>query len=167
MWIIEYLPEFVVHAIFTAGVLGVIAGFVLGFIPAIKPYKLAVQIIALIVLTLGVYLEGGLEDTKIWKQKVLELEVKLKDAELKSSEVNTVIQEKVVTKTQVVKEKAKEITKYVDRYTDREVLKEIPGPERVKVEEVIKYVERCSLPQDLVDAHNKAIDELNSSGKKK
>lgn len=154
MWLVQYLPEFVIHAIFTAGVLGIIAGFVLGFIPAIKPYKLSVQIIALIVLAFGLYLEGALEDTKIWKQKVLELEVKLKDAELKSAKVNTVIQQKVVTRTKVVKEKAKEVVKYIDR-------------EVVKKEEVIKYVERCSLPQDIVDAHNKAIDELNSAGKKK
>ncbi len=154
MWLVQYLPEFVIHAIFTAGVLGVIAGFVLGFIPAIKPYKLAVQIIALIVLAFGVYLEGALEDTKIWKQKVLELEVKLKEAELKSAKVNTVIQQKVVTRTKVVKEKAEEVIKYIDR-------------DVVKKEEVIKYVERCSLPQDIVDAHNKAIDELNSAGKKK
>ena len=167
MFIIQYLPEIVVHLIFAAGLLGIIAGFLLSFIPAIKPYKLAIQVISLLVFTLGVYLQGALEDTKIWQKRVLELEVKVKEAEAKSAEVNTVVQEKVVTKTQVVKEKAKEITKYVDRYTDREVLKEIPGPERVRVEEVIKYVERCSLPQDLVDAHNKAINELNAAGKKK
>jgi hypothetical protein len=167
MWIIQYLPEIVVHLIFAAGLLGIIAGFLLSFIPAIKPYKLAIQVISLLVFTLGVYLQGALEDTKIWQKRVLELEVKVKEAETKSAEVNTVIQEKVVTKTQVVKEKAKEVTKYVDRYTDREVLKEIPGPERVRVEEVIKYVERCSLPQDIVDAHNRAIDELNAAGKKK
>ena len=167
MWIIQYLPEIVVHLIFAAGLLGIIAGFLLSFIPVIKPYKLAIQVISLLVFTLGVYLQGALEDTKIWQKRVLELEVKVKEAEAKSAEVNTVIQEKIVTKTQVVKEKAKEITKYVDRYTDREVLKEIPGPERVRVEEVIKYVERCSLPQDIVDAHNKAIDELNAAGKKK
>lgn len=154
MFIVQYLPEIVIHIIFMAGVLGVIAGFVLGFIPAIKPYKLAIQIISLLVLCLGVYIEGGLADTKIWKTKVLELEVKVKEAEAKSAEVNTVIQEKVVTKTQIVKEKANDIIKYIDR-------------DVVKKEEVIKYVERCSLPQDIVDAHNKAIDELNASGKKK
>lgn len=154
MWIIEYLPEIVIHTIFTAGVLGVIAGFFLGFIPGFKPYKLAVQIIALIVLTLGVYLQGALEDTKMWKQKVLELEVKLKESELKSAKVNTVIQQKVVTKTKVVKEKAEEIIKYIDR-------------DVVKKEEVIKYIERCSLPQDIVDAHNKAVDELNKATEKK
>lgn len=154
MWIIQYLPEMVIHIIFTLGVFGVIAGFVLGFVPAIKPYKLAIQIISLIVLTFGVYLEGGLEDTKIWQQKVLELEAKIKESEAKSAEVNTVIQEKVVTKTQIVKEKAREIIKYIDR-------------DVVKKEEVVKFVERCSLPQDIVDAHNKAIDELNKATEKK
>ena len=155
MWIIEYLPEWVIHFIFSAGVLGIIAGFVLGFIPFIKQYKLAVQIISLLVLTFGVYLEGGLEDTKIWQRKVLELEVKIKEAEATSANANTVIQERVVTKTQVVREKAAEVVKYIDR-------------DVIKKEEVIKYVERCSLPQDVVDAHNKAVDELNkASGKGK
>jgi len=154
MFIVQYLPEMVIHIIFMAGVLGVIAGFVLGFIPAIRPYRLAVQVISLIVLCFGVYIEGGLADTKIWKMRVLELEVKVKEAESKSAEVNTVIQERVVTKTQVVKEKAQEIIKYIDR-------------DVVKKEEVVKFVERCSLPQDIVDAHNRAVDELNSVGKKK
>ena len=154
MWIIQYLPEIVVHLIFAAGVLGIIAGFLLGFIPAIKPYKLAIQIISLIVFTLGVYLQGALEDTKIWQKRVLELEAKVKEAEAKSAEVNTVIQDRVVTKTRVVKEKADEVIKYIDR-------------EVVKREEVIKYVERCSLPQDLVDAHNRAVDELNKATEKK
>jgi hypothetical protein len=153
MWIIQYLPEIVVHIIFTAGVLGVIAGFFLGFIPGIKPYKLAIQIIGLLVLTFGVYLEGALADTKEWELKVKELEVKVAQAEAKSAQVNTVVQERVVTKTQVVKEKAREIVKYIDR-------------DVVKKEEVVKFVERCNLPQDVVDAHNKAVDELNKSTEK-
>lgn len=154
MWIIQYLPEIVVHTIFTAGVLGVIAGFVLGFIPSIKPYKLAVQVISLLVLTFGVYLEGALADTKEWELKIKELEVKVAQAEAKSAQVNTVIQERVVTKTHVVREKAQEVIKYIDR-------------DVVKKEEVVKFVERCSLPQDIVDAHNKAVDELNKATEKK
>ena len=154
MWIIQYLPEIVVHIIFTAGVLGVIAGFVLGLNPSTKPYKLAVQVISLLVLTFGVYLEGALADTKEWELKVKELEIKVAQAEAKSAQVNTVIQERVVTKTQVVREKAQEVIKYIDR-------------DVVKKEEVIKFVERCSLPQDVVDAHNKAVDELNKATEKK
>ena len=154
MWIIQHLPEIVVHLIFTTGLLGIITGFFLGFIPSIKPYKLAIQVISLLVFTLGVYLQGALEDTKIWQKRVLELEVKVKEAEAKSAKVNTVIQERVVTKTKVVKEKADEVIKYIDR-------------DVVKREEVIKYVERCSLPGDIVDAHNRAVDELNKATEKK
>ena len=154
MWIIQYLPEIVVHIIFTAGVLGVIAGFVLGFIPGIKPYKLAVQVISLLVLTFGVYLEGALADTKEWELKIKELEVKVAQAEAKSAQVNTVIKERVVTKTRVVREKAADVIKYIDR-------------DVVTKEEVVKFVERCSLPQDIVDAHNKAVDELNKATEKK
>lgn len=153
MFVVQYLPEWIIHSIFALGVLGVIAGFVLNFIPIIGKYKLPVQIISLIVLVLGVYMEGALENSKIWKQRVAELEVKVKESEAKSAEVNTVIQERVVTKTRLVKQRAQDVVKYINR-------------DVVKREEVVKYVERCSLPQDIVDAHNLAIDELNKSGAK-
>jgi len=166
MWIIEYLPEFVIHLIFGAGVLGVIAGFVLGFIPVIKPYKLAIQVISLLVLSLGVYLEGGLEDARIWKMKVLELEVKIKEAEAKSAEVNTVIQERVVSKTKIIKEKGNDIIKYVDKWNTKEVIKEVEGPERIRREEVVKYIENCPVPKEMIDIHNEAAT-LNKAAEAK
>lgn len=155
MYILEYLSEFVIHLIFSAGVVGILAGFVLTFIPSINLYKLAVQVISIIVLTFGVYLEGGLANKKILELKILELEVKLKEAQLKSQEVNTVVQEKVVTKTKVVKEKAESIINYIDR-------------EVVKKEEVIKYIENCPLPKDIIDAHNAAatLNKVIQEGKK-
>ena len=104
-------------------------------------------------MVIGLFLEGGLADNKIWQQRVAELESKVKESEAKSAAVNTVIKERVVTKTNVVKQKAQEVIKYVDR-------------DVIRREEVIKYVDRCSLPQDLVDAHNKAVDELNKAGEK-
>ena len=80
MWILSILPETAIHIIFGIGVLGVIAGFVLGFIPAIKTYKLAIQICSLLVLVFGVYLEGGLADYKEWELKVKEMEAKVAKA---------------------------------------------------------------------------------------
>jgi len=154
MFIIQYLPEIVVHLIVTLGVLGVIAGFLLSIIPTLRPYKLVVQLVGIVVLVFGVYLEGALANAKEWELKVKELEAKVARAETKSAKVNTVIQRQVVTKTKVVKEKAQEVVRYIDR-------------DVVKREEVVKFVERCSLPQDIVDAHNRAVDELNKAGAKK
>ena len=152
MWILSILPEAAIHTIFGLGILGTIAGFVLGFIPFVKTYKLAIQVISLIVLVLGVYLEGGLADYKEWELKVKEMEAKVAQAEAKSANVNTEIQEKVVEKTKVIREKGRDIIKYVDK-------------EIVKKEEVIKYVENCPVPKDIIDIHNQAA-ELNKGATK-
>ena len=53
MWILSFLPEFIPHLIFIIGVLGTIAGFVLGFIPFVSTYKLPIQITSILILSLG------------------------------------------------------------------------------------------------------------------
>lgn len=144
MWILSILPEAAIHTIFGLGILGTIVGFVLGFVPFVKAYKLAIQVISLLTLVLGVYLEGGLADYKEWELKVKEMEAKVAQAEAKGAEKNVEIQEKIVEKTKIVREKGREIIKYVDR-------------EVVKNEEVIKYVEQCpAIPSIIIEQHNKA-----------
>jgi uncharacterized membrane protein (DUF106 family) len=152
MWILSILPDAAIHIIFGLGILGTIAGFVLGFIPFIKTYKLAIQIISLIVLVFGVYLEGGLADYKEWEHKVKEMEAKVAQAEAKSANTNVEIQEKIVEKTKVIREKGKDIIKYIDK-------------EVVKKEEVIKYIENCPVPKEIIDLHNQAA-ELNKGATK-
>jgi hypothetical protein len=156
MWILSILPDAAIHIIFGLGILGTIAGFVLGFIPFVKTYKLAIQVISLLVLVFGVYLEGGLADYKEWELKVKEMEAKVAQAEAKSSEKNVEIQEKIVEKTMIVKEKGRDIIKYIDKWNTKEVIKEVEGPERIKREEVIKYIENCPVPKEIIDIHNQA-----------
>jgi flagellar biosynthesis component FlhA len=165
MWIINFLPEWAIHTVFSLGVIGVLLGFVLGFIPFVKQYKLPIQIISILLLVLGVYLEGGLADHKEWQLKVKEMEAKLAQAETKSSEKNVEIQEKIVEKTKIVKEKGRDIIKYVDRWNTKEVIKEVEGPERIRREEVIKYIENCPVPKEMIDIHNQAT-ELDKGDKK-
>jgi uncharacterized membrane protein (DUF106 family) len=152
MWILSILPDAAIHTIFGLGILGTIAGFVLGFLMFMRPYRLAVQICSLILLTFGVYLEGGLADYKEWELKVKEMEAKVAQAEAQSANKNTEIQEKVVEKTKVIREKGRDIIKYIDK-------------EIVKKEEVIKYIEHCPVPKDIVDLHNQAA-ELNKGATK-
>jgi flagellar biosynthesis component FlhA len=165
MWILTVLPEWVTHTIFAVGVLGTIAGFILGFVPFIRTYKFAIQVISLLILTLGVYLEGGLADSKEWQLKVKEMEAKVAQSETQSANKNIEIQEKVVETTKIVREKGKDIIKYVDRWNTKEVIKEVEGPERIRREEVIKYIENCPVPKEMIDIHNQAT-ELNKGIKK-
>ena len=165
MWILSILPDAAIHIIFGLGILGTIAGFVLGFIPFVKTYQFAIQICSIVVLVFGVYLEGGLAENKEWELKVKEMEAKVAQAEAQSANKNTEIQEKVVEKTNVIREKGRDIIKYVDRWNTKEVIKEVEGPERIRREEVIKYIENCPVPKEMINIHNQAT-ELNKAATK-
>jgi hypothetical protein len=144
MFILHFLPDFVTHLILIAGILGTIAGFVLGFIPLIRTYQLPIQIISLLLLSFGLYIEGGLANEESWQLKVKEVEAKLATKEAVSQEKNVEIVEKVVTKTEYIKTKGQDIIKYVDK-------------EVVKDNEVIKYVEICpAIPQVILKSINDA-----------
>jgi len=135
MWIINWLPEFVVHLIFLAGVVGTIAGFVLGFIPFVSKYKLPIQIISLLLLSLGVYLEGGLAEKAKWELRVKEMEAKVAEAQAKGAVVNTEIVTKVVKEKEYIKVKGDKIIEYIEKE--------------------IKIVDQsCTIPEIAIKAHN-------------
>lgn len=143
MWILTILPDWVFHAILAAGVLGTIAGFVLGMIPFIKPYIIPIRVISLLVLSIGLYLEGGMADSAIWQARVKEVEAKVAVAEAKSQEKNVEIVTVIAEKTKVIRERGQTITKYIE--------KEVPVDK-----EVIKFVENCPIPDIIIKSHNAA-----------
>lgn len=144
MWIISFLPEWAFHLILGIGIAGTVVGFFLGFIPAIKPYKIVIQIISLLILSLGLYLEGGLADYKEWEMKAAEMKVKLAEMETKLAQSDTKVVEKVVTKTQVIREKGKDVIKYVDREVVKYDTKFMPGGQ-------------CEIPQEFYKAYNESL----------
>jgi hypothetical protein len=146
MWIISFLPDWVFHAITFAGVLGTVAGFVLGMIPVIKTYIIPIRVISILLLSIGLYLEGGLADYAVWEAKVKEVEAKLAEAELKSAKENTKIVTKVITKTQIVRTRGETITKYIDREIVKYDTKFAPG-------------EQCEIPKDFIKALNDAAEQ--------
>ena len=147
MFILSILPEWVFHAITIAGILGTVVGFVLGMIPVIKTYIIPIRVISILLLSFGLFLEGGLADYKAWELRVKEVEAKLAEAELKSAKENTKIVTKVITKTQIVKTRGQDIVRYVDR-------------------EIVKYDEKfakggvCEIPKEFIKAHNDAAEAV-------
>lgn len=159
-WIVSLIPDYILSliywAIIAAGITGVIAGWLGKWIPFYGRYVKILKPIGIILLVLGVWLRGGYDVEMAWRAKVAEMEEKVKKAEEQSRQVNTEIKTEVVEKTKVIKEKGNTIVKEIDRWRDREVIKEVQGPERVRVEEVIKYVENCPVPQEFINIHNDA-----------
>jgi hypothetical protein len=125
MWMLNFIPDawlvMAVHAITAAGAVALVIGSLTGWIPGIKSYAGVVRIIGTVLLCAGLYFEGGVGVEMSWRARVAELEAKVREAEAKSAKVNTVIQEKVVYKTRVIKEKEyvvqekiKEVEKVID-----------------------------------------------------
>ena len=143
MWLMNFLPNWIFHAILLAGVLGLIASLVLKFIPFINTYKLPVQVLSILLIVTGVWFEGAISNQAEWEARVAEMQVKVAEAEAKSSEANVKIVTKIVKKTKRIREKGDAIISYIDR-------------EVVKNNEVIKFVENCPIPDIIIKTHNAA-----------
>ena len=119
-------------------------------------YRTPIQIGSVLVIFFSTFMMGVMYNENSWLQRAKEMEQKVAEAENKSKEVNVVVEEKIVEKTKVIKEKGRDIIQYVDRWNTKEVIKEVEGPERVRREEVIKYIENCPIPKEMIDIHNRA-----------
>ena len=89
MWILKFLPDFVFHLIFIAGLLGLSASFVLKFVPFVTQYRLVIQVAASIMIAVGLYMEGAISDNTAWMDRVHALEKKVAEAEARSADANT------------------------------------------------------------------------------
>ncbi len=116
MWILNFIPDIVFHAIVIAGILGMIASFFLGYMPFINLYKTPIQIISVIILVFGVWVEGANSNNESWKLKVKELEAKVSLAQIKSNEINTKLVEKIAENQKIIKDKKNENSKAIIKY---------------------------------------------------
>lgn len=133
MWILQFLPNWIFYLLlFAAVIVFLITKFV-----AILPQTKLIQTASIAVVIISVYMIGAISNNDAWLSRVKDLEVKVAEAEAKSATVNTEIVTKVLTKTQVVRERGETVVKYIDR-------------------EVVKIDERCTIPPEFVEAHNKA-----------
>ena len=125
MWMLGFVPDALLHLVVIGIVFTVIGFFALSFltrlIPPLAPYSGISRIVGTILLVCGVYFLGSYSTEMSWRNKVAELEEKVKISEQKSKEANVQIQTvyrdkvKLVKETQVViQERIKEVEKRID-----------------------------------------------------
>lgn len=123
-WFLSIIPDsifiWITYALMGLGLLLYIISKLVTWIPLMNQYKLPVELLGVIVLVCGAFLFGGYGVEMSWRAKVAELQEQIKAAEEKSQEVKIQIQEKIVYKTKVVKERE---TVYVDKII--EIAKEV------------------------------------------
>jgi hypothetical protein len=125
MFLLSFIPDawlhFAVVSILSTGVGLYALSFFTRFIPPLIPYSSIVRIIGTLMIVAGIYFYGSYSTEMSWRNRVAELEEKVKVSEAKSKEANiqiqTVYKEKVklVKETQVViQERIKEVEKRMD-----------------------------------------------------
>lgn len=145
MWILQWLPNWLFYGLFFAGLLGIIASFVMKFIPFVYVYRTPIQAVSILAIAIGTYMAGAISNEEAWQLRVKELEAKVAEAEVQSVKENIKIVEKVVTKTQIVRTRGDDIIKYVDREIVKYDTKFAPGGV-------------CEIPKEFIDAHNKSAE---------
>ena len=145
MWILSFLPNWIFYAILFAGLIGLLASFLMKFIPFVYVYRTPIQLCSIIAIAVGTYMAGAISEKEAWEARVKEMEAKVAAAEVESAKENIKIVQKVVTKTQVVRTRGQDIVKYVDR-------------------EIVKYDSKfapggvCEIPKEFIKAHNDAAE---------
>ena len=135
MWILQFLPNWLFFALFFIS----LAAFLITKFIRILPQAQLIQAGSIASAFFSIFMIGAISNNDAWLARVSELETKVAEAEAKSATTNTDIVEKVVTKTQVVRERGQDIVRYVDR-------------------EVVKFDNTCVIPKEFVAAHNRAAE---------
>jgi methionine-rich copper-binding protein CopC len=104
MWIVNFLPDFIFHALLLVSILALVASFVLDSIPFVSTNAKAIQLASAVVLAIVLYFEGAISDNNSWLARVAALEKQVAVAEAKSKETNTVIQYQYRDKVRTIKE---------------------------------------------------------------
>ena len=148
-WMLGLIPEWVWTTLLVGSVAGILAALLLKRIPFISQYRFPIQVVSIASLLVSIWFISANSTNAVWEAKIKDLEAKVKQAEEAANTKNVEIQEKIVTKTKVIKEKGKTQIEYVDRVVTQD-------------KEVIKYIEQCPVPKAIIDAHNAAA-ELNKA----
>jgi hypothetical protein len=149
MFILHFLPDSVIlwfcNGLLLAGIVLTGVAFFIKTLPFINQYRIPAQVLGIALLTLGVYFRGGYAVEQEWRDRVAEVEARLKVAEQQSATENTRIETRVVKKTEYITRRGQDIVQYVDR-------------------EVVKYDTKfaaggaCEIPQEFITAHNRAAE---------
>lgn len=147
-WILSVVPSFLIFLTLVIGLVGFFVATFVGKIPLVSQYRLPIQVVSLLLIITGVFLQGGLAYKQSMAVEVAELKQKLAEAEAKSQKTNVEIVEKIVKDTEVIRTKGKTVIEYVDR-------------------EVVKYNDKCELPDEVINAHNMAVNLTTDEKKEK
>ena len=107
----------IINLLLVGGLIGIVVGFFGSKIPFVSTYARIIQIASIILFCIGVYWKGGYSVESDWRQRVAELEEKIKDAEEKSRQTNVIIETKYRDRVKTITETRERV---VEKIKERE-----------------------------------------------
>lgn len=137
-WLLQLIPDgifvWITYLLFGAGVLLYVASKLVAWIPLMGQYRLPAELVGIVALVIAAYFYGGVS----YREQIAEMKQRVKIAEERSQQVNTVIETKIIEKVKVVKENV---------YITREIVRDTAGRQ---------LDAQCSLPRSTVSLHDSA-----------
>jgi hypothetical protein len=137
-WLLQLIPDgifvWITYLLFAAGVVLYVASKLVSWIPLMGQYRFPAELAGVVALVIAAYFYGGVS----YREQVAEMKQRVRIAEEKSQQVNTVIETKIIEKVKVVKQNV---------YITREIVKEVAGQQ---------LDAQCSLPRSTISLHDSA-----------
>lgn len=151
MVITDFLTPLVFHFIVSIGLLLLIVTLIydsipfLNKVPGLSTYKVPAQVVAILLLVVGVYFEGAISNQEKWEKKVAVAQVEVLRLQIESGQLNLKLSESLATNDSIRKEKKNVITKIIQNT-------------------VTKYDSRCELSNAFIGVHNSASQDTVPTG---
>ena len=133
MWFFNLVPDFLFHISVVIGIIVFIASTIMPFLPK----RTTIQVISVILLSMGFWGEGVITSEHTWNDKVIVLEKRLAEKETQGAKTNIVIQ-----------------TEYVDRIKTVTEVKWKVKKEIIEKEKIINA--NCTVPPEAINILNEA-----------
>lgn len=117
MFLIDWIPASYFIPALLAGLFVLIASPFIFMFPVIAPYKLPVNALAILVVVGSVWMHGVTTTKQEWEQKLQATQTELQQArlEVQSAKENIIVEERVVTKIQYIKDKTNENVRIIEK----------------------------------------------------
>jgi NADH:ubiquinone oxidoreductase subunit 6 (subunit J) len=115
MWILNLIPDWVWHVVLALSLVTMAATYFLRMIPFMATNAIQLRFVAVLILILTVWMEGGIANEAKWQARVQELEARVAIAEKAAAEANGKIETVYVDRVEVVKEIQYVVRKDIER----------------------------------------------------
>lgn len=122
MFFLDFIPDsillLVINGILIAGGIIFLLGLLTNFVPGLKPYKYIDNLIATVLLAIGMYLRGGYGVEMEYRLRIADMQKQIDQAVAKSNQTNVKIETKIVEKVKIIKERVNENKQSIQQHKD-------------------------------------------------